>query len=771
MNINLLRKIGIQISEESISTCRDLGDTLLKLQKDTNRAFISGGIGFEEIINKNELLSRKIESSKDFDILISTDDIKKDGITDDEIVFKKFEELRSYINKGTAYYMFSMLTIINNVLIKAESEYKIDLSAYKPTLDDWMNINIIFAVDKFFVSKRTAVSGATIYSLNVKYKNIIVQIIESGSTLYYVHPDYVYESYMPLLNPSWFNQKLKSLVEPASTYPKKEKALERLRILNNTTSKIPLFIGEPVIFDFANLIFHYDNEEKVIAQYVGIYDSIIRNNTHLYKVLNCYSRSGDRYINGYLLQRELFGKGVDNIMDHVNNQICHEYKPSTCIKIILDSLKSPLLAQYFNSILHNMEFSTYRFTRPSVYGHRLIEQYNIGDELGFATIISTTYRVDSGMTAFTSTTPLVIFKFNLSKKQADSFIFMETASEINEFEVIIKPNTVFTIKNKSYINMCYEGDKKNIFQKLLIELDFKENKLVILDDTQAIKQYIPSNNTDIFDDMRFKNLSQPIPEQKMSIRQIPEQKMSIRQIPEQKMSNDVNFPDIITGGSNELRNGVYTFYDESKYIPIDSDISHKRYNNVVNFCYALPNYLRNDSGYKLNKPVNGYSYVDYGIFKLFPYLTDVVQVNIQENNMIYDEISKIQEDQLNKLENEYDEDKRKLIKNEYSFIADIASSPDKMNIVKSTAYNIKTLISGALTSVSSMFVPSQTMSPYRNENIVASVAGGKDNNNFVTMLSFLLCIILVILLIVLLCNIYKSQNNDEYSFTSLIDYQ
>jgi hypothetical protein len=207
------------------------------------------------------------------------------------------------------------------------------------------------------------------------------------------------------------------------------------------------------------------------------------------QALTLYSSGAYRYINAFLLQNELLGVTRDKAIyygDVNGNQI-------TISQVInhLDTVFNALQQDNYDG----PPFHVVRVTNPALFEDKLIERYTVNDTIKFATYVSTGHRVFDTLSGFTKQfSPLVIFRFFLSKQSNGQFVFMQTRSQYNnENEVLLNKGLTFKILNKYYVNIeTYKTDAMGnqtqfYIQKLLFDL-------VIEGDDEAEEYYDREHN-------------------------------------------------------------------------------------------------------------------------------------------------------------------------------------------------------------------------------------------------------------------------------------
>jgi hypothetical protein len=235
-----------------------------------------------------------------------------------------------------------------------------------------------------------------------------------------------------------------------------------------------------------------------------------------------------------------------------------------------------------------------RFTNPSVYGEKFIEEYKRNDIIKIPTIFSTSYQPSPALLSFTSiASPMVIFYIRVSEFSMKNFICIESASKFpQEHEIIFLPGARFKIIRKSYRSIKIPGRNtaSGVIQKLVVEM-------VIAGDNSA---EISLNGDD---DLRWE-----------------EDDATENQIILPDLKND----DVEGGGLKNIDTEmvpIKVFSKSELFLMMDELKPDKETKEIVpQFDVLFPYYLRNDSGIEMKCEIMGCKYLDYGILKVFPEL-------------------------------------------------------------------------------------------------------------------------------------------------------
>ena len=438
--INLDNKLSNIISKKAIGILKTIGLSLL-IQQDKNSDYylcMSGGMAWEELIDKNILLNndnlsdnmQNIDTSNNLNcILIQRNklkDMKGKNIKAKNSIYQFLTNIVENIPENTWKYMYGLLVTINQALSDIEIDTKkqnkqIDLSIYKPTIENWNDISSLFT-DSFMVKEINSKFGRKIYYIILLYKDLDLQILEVDGEQIYYDEQYIkdnsilgikdseivscVETFMVLLSPQYISKTLKYLITEESKYPKKPKAIARSKILEMQMSKIDnkkeyktLFENNPIDLTMYfgvddNGIFKSNNAEDSgdIKLYIQYYNQL--KDKDYSKILECYTQKGYENINNYLLQKEIFGDAAK--LKNTDNEPCKKYTDN--VNLVFDDMK-----KCFNMI-KNIEgnlpsIPVYRFTRSLTYTTE-IEKYKINDILTIPTFISTTYKINTTHTIY-----------------------------------------------------------------------------------------------------------------------------------------------------------------------------------------------------------------------------------------------------------------------------------------------------------------------------------------------------------------------------------
>lgn len=803
MDADLVREINMAISESSIGICRYVALEALKQQSrhNTNYSFIGGGMGFEELVDKNLLLKRNLNTSCDLDLIIKGFEDKQAP----DIVNDIFDEHLDRLGDDVCYSMFGVLTTINTIILAAEAKYNCDLGDFKPTIEDWQNIDELFSKDAFFVASRFShVSGVQVISLNVNYKGLTIQLMESSEYLYKIEDEYIFrDSYMNLLNKNYYSLLLNSLLEPNNAYPKKEKARIRLDILNaiHTTGEPDFYLMPPDIDIIDNKITPLRNDVDTLVLYLNSHTQKIAMNTDRWAdACNCYSQNGDRLMNKYLLQNELFGIGNNDTME-VKNQSCNGMTPNEAIGKIISCM------EYSNINNQNdLGFSVIRMTKPSLYAFKEIEKYVVDEVIHFASMVSTSYYPSETVMSFTTnTSPLVIFHIFLSKSCEKSFLFIESVSEYaHECEVLIRHGMRFVIKRKYYANVKFVG---YVFvQKLVFEL-VPENDDVTLGYYNRYKSDLPQ--AIIPNQLQQPNQPNQLPNQPIQPQPIQQPNQLIQYNPlsnlhniDEKQNDKDDRIENLLNYNKSGKSGKYLFYDDHSHyvlkvkgepqieknykaveryqkdkntkIIIETEksadleiISYMyfrgggennplykvvrydyEYTDVIkpDFTTLLPYYLNNRSGYELKELINGYKYVDMGFCKVFPEYK-LPYVKSSANQLKRKDLQNIEQEIIANWSS-LDDEHKKQIKKDYYYISGIATKDLNIGIIASIANIVIGSVFGRSTEPENPPV----------------IKGGMDSSSMtlISIIPIIFMVLIIVCLIVLIYTLNKEKPTKKY---------
>ena len=536
-NLNKIPKayeVANEIASTAFSTMRNIALHMLTQQNQNDQfyAFIGGGVGFEEIIDKNRM-NDVLLPSDDIDLIISGSNDETKGFsadnTVDHIICNKMRVMVETIDIDTITPMFRcLLYTINQALLKAEMAHNISLKKVKPKIKMWETVRSIFQKDRFIVSQREAADGKSfVFSIVLRYFGLGIPIMECGNKIINIKNHYTITrgSYMKLLNRSWYAPLLKVLTETPS-YPKKTKALARLTILEAGLVQTPAWStnahlqefhpnnGVPVHVNLANHSVNnhiITNSQQNISSWINTHTGLITAAADapvaadapapadIQAAIVLYGSDDYRPINAYLLQYNLFKIGKNKSLNL--NDASGRVVSVTDIVAWLDAaftltenigadiprLERRILAdvgQYATAAdaVDNMQpFHTIRFTNQSVINRRVIEQYRIGEILNVPTYLSTSHTMPLNADQYTSmNSPSVIFRFFISRMSKGKFMFMQQFAALpQQYEVLLRRDNVYQIIDKYYITVEFNGV---YIQKLTFDL-------IIYGDREALQYY------------------------------------------------------------------------------------------------------------------------------------------------------------------------------------------------------------------------------------------------------------------------------------------
>ncbi len=491
-NMMNVEEIANKIAIESSGMFKNIANLMLS-QQEINRTPLFAlfkSSGFEQIVDKNDMLQKDMKFSNTTDALI----VKNDNIIPSaQQILNGVYELLNKIPRDICYRMYVVLTNITQVLIKVENEYKINLSKYKPTVNDWHKIPQLFHVNNFKISKRKS-GNIFLYTIYLDYKGLRFKILSIYET-YQDRRKIFIDSVIPVINYKCQLEYIMLLLRDntLSLEMKQniEKAAEILNMPKYANLDNPVFILQnhfDIDYQDRYLIFNNlgNNDQRVMTSIVNHYEHSIarsRSGTNLptpkEDAVICYTHQGDRYINSYLLYNLLFNVQLQNNNDF-RNSITDECKRFNNSSQFANNLRSAMTGHnygYLAGLRDDYVIRLYRFTRPSAYGHKSIESFNKNDDIVIPTFVSTSRSITNGITKFTDIyDPLVIFTFYISAsymKQDGNLVFVEKYSYwTHEHEVILCNNKTYKIIDKKYITIKI-GDC--VVQKLLYVLTFKED--------------------------------------------------------------------------------------------------------------------------------------------------------------------------------------------------------------------------------------------------------------------------------------------------------
>ena len=476
---NLLRDVGNYISKKCIYATRPTAIAILRHQKPGDfYAYLSEGIAFEEIIDKNKMLGI-LPFSNDVHVFISDTEFGLDGEKQElDYIKYKFMAFYDIIQKQHRILCKNgavLLSSINKYLIEAESKFNVNLNAYKPSAIDWEESQKLFNQTSFSFYKKKAIgSDAAIYSLNLDYKGLRIQIMEISDRIVKVPKEYIIEnSYMLLLNYNWVHNMLENLKMYANYYRRVEARAQYEILIDNQ----PWTHKKYTAFDLTNgklPHFNFDNPNRLMCDSMfEVYRYYINKQRNSYEQLDdfqlikdsffCYITPECYKINTYTLQMALFGSADDNVK--VRFKDYREYNVADVVGHMTRAYRSfaawtpDAENDQLPPITGNQEidkyrpFCTLRFSNPVLIDNKSIEFFNIGDTMTFPSFTSSSHSLFRTQSQFSSVdSPLVIIRFFMSSMSNGKFIYLGSVDQYDdEREVVILHGTTFKILNKSFV--------------------------------------------------------------------------------------------------------------------------------------------------------------------------------------------------------------------------------------------------------------------------------------------------------------------------------
>jgi hypothetical protein len=561
---------------------------------------LSGGGGFEEIVDKNVYLQNNIPYTSDADLLLGhivnggTGNIIRSSVRvaacmrnmynniDDNIICKLYGILHVY-QRIIAEQRTNQQNIGNNLDLNPQIYMK--------------NILDIFRQSFFIGQRMSAMSGIIVYYIAINFNGVPITLVESSEKVkeLTIGMD-VLQSYISLLSPHYYLKELTSL-ETDPTYTKKAKNQQRKDIL---IAQGQLDNANTVLFKKYRLCIDFDLQSTPITAtpvsdyFIKKHAEIILSNTSpspiqtaqhtvqyenkyyapnkFTKSLTGYSCGGNWIVNNMLIAHDII---TNNNGQALNKNFADIYYPGympvpyMCDTPYNDYVSlTNLFAALANAGADNKKyiFNTVRLANPCAYHTHFIDHYKSGDTLRVPAFLSTTHKITIGMQMFLKeSSPLVIFVFRFSDMSTGKFVFMEKFSFYpNQYEVILKDGIEFKIIHKAYKNI---RTNNNIVQKLFFFLAPK-------DDTDAINslindplirsgenQYsgncnitnagaISANTNSIFSDLSSSNTSQYMRSQPTNLHITPASSADI--MDESDLQFEVDNKDMdISGGKDE----------------------------------------------------------------------------------------------------------------------------------------------------------------------------------------------------------------------------
>jgi hypothetical protein len=484
IDTRVLILLNITISEEAYKLISPLILESLTLQDNYNyEGFVPiGGTAFELLIDNNIYLTDPnfSKGTNDLDLGYYTKD--NNAVNDKNLVNDKLNEfVKNKIKNIESWKISILLTIVLKIVINVEQIHNIDLNIFKPVLDEIDNDVILQPPDYGFdVIERQSVIHPflSVYTIVYNFRGLRIKLAETSESIYKNNGTNLIKLVGSLwtLSPSELIKDLYKLLNDPKLFKKHKKYTDRLNILiknyNDTSPNLPIIAyTTPTVINFdivKNNIITPTIQHNLVESRL-----YIENNQKLRDYLNCYSYHGDRYINNYLLQKEIFNESNIDISKEIitnnKNPLCIKYNEP--VETICNTLSKYINDRIF--ILPHEEFVTWRITKPSLYKNECINNFKINDRITFSTFISTSYdELDNNKKMFgTIYSPLVLFKFIIKPtiENYRKFLFIESASSFpNESEVIFVPDSEFIIVDKKFITVKINN---SYMQKLLFTLE------------------------------------------------------------------------------------------------------------------------------------------------------------------------------------------------------------------------------------------------------------------------------------------------------------
>lgn len=458
-----MRKFSNKISEDGLHLFVPVILEKLSQQDCSSGCFIpTGGIAFELITDNNFILkSDTLRFTKDLDVGFYSQN--KINIKEKVIYFlDKFKQNRIHF--------VSLAVLINNMLIEAE-EQDPRLESCRISINDIDTIKQIPFEDLLKLSERSSkLNPIQVFSIVLKIKELKIQLLECGDEFHKLEGITKLPNGLTCITrPSLLHEINNDLIPDKTRLgqsDKLEKYKLRAEILEKSKDDIPMLNMETIDFTFYNT--------KVVNKLLSESTSIIDENSS--QSIKYYSGSGYSNINEYLLLKHLFDDSLDeskyeNIKTHIDS--------------ISKMIKIPKTEQTEDLIL-------YRFTRPSIYDKKVINNYMIGDIIRFPTFTSTTYDPIEGVIKhsdiFTDKfSPMVIFKIIVKPSNYSNLLFIESYGVKDQHEVLILYNTLFKLIDKKFVLVDFNGIK---VQKLLITLELSKDLNKEYEYTQLVNNEI-----------------------------------------------------------------------------------------------------------------------------------------------------------------------------------------------------------------------------------------------------------------------------------------
>jgi hypothetical protein len=586
---SLFEHISKQISINATSVMQFISKSLIAYYQSNNRIYLTGNCAMDEIMDKNYYIAYNMPFSNCVDVIISGNDEQND-----QIVLDSLNELIENIHEGYAVKMISILNALTVVLNAAEIKHNADINYLKPTINDYYESSELFHRNKFKIGQKiSSQNGSKIYFIYLDYKGLSIPVLETtGYTRNIRSFEMLENNSLPLLNVDYVHDLFKHSAGQRLNIL--EKNIKRETERGNYNSDTVLFKKNRIFLNLA-----YDgsnttvNDENVINDCISFYDRIIKTDEKWVDAVKCYSKNGDRVINGCLLQQMMFNESDLGKKINVGNDHCNNYTPNEILTQLKLCANKALNDHSKNSFICNVV----RFTNPTIYGNLFIEHYNEGDLLTIPTLVSTSHFPDPNLLNFTSLfSPMVIFYIRFSNLSMDKLLFMESNSMFpHEKEVLFMNGIKFKIVRKRFRSIKFSGLSMPI-QKLVIEM--------VIDGDNAAEQSLMddyNHNWEEGDADSYENLND-----------------------EEKNGGglkDIQSVNILNRSTN---NDYFVFLDEIKTLPSDKKMP---------FDVLFPYYLRNDKGIPIQCDFFGCKYLDNSILNIFPELEKYVSSSDVWNNL------------------------------------------------------------------------------------------------------------------------------------------
>ena len=492
----------LKISKKSSSILKEFVDMISYYDDfNNNLVMLNDYAAIEAIIDKNYLINNGLKIDADCNM------VTKFGIDNaPSLVIVDYLNLKLSIVEQNHYKKIKLkiLMIINQIIIEEKNE--ILNKQYKPSIEEW-NINKknvdqhIFEVTPsqilFNYQKSPEQDLLKIPMINIM-QNINIKQNDICRDQYYLAPDFLI-TYLNSQDTETSNKYLKILNENRDDFIAKNSMKPNFKL----PIRRPLYFYNPKIIVFEKTTQINTKENMIALNYYRLRDHVFLNLKKEHAASFMHYTTSSFSINNYLFLFDIFkGDTYFSFVRTTNRKI-----PAYVVRDYIEKMrefmndnKIPLKIQELHDIVsrdddadfkeYNDEtpkeaaqksdkdywFNLIRFTEPSIYSNKMIQECLTGDTILIPNFVSTAYQVFAAQEQFTSNhSPDVIFHFTISNNSRNNFtVLCKCSGFTDEKEVVLKNGLEFEILHKEYVNCkMYE----RTIQKLIICLVIKGDEL------------------------------------------------------------------------------------------------------------------------------------------------------------------------------------------------------------------------------------------------------------------------------------------------------